>query len=766
VLNNIKIGTKLLVICGLLIVVPLIVVAVISVTQSGRGLTKVEDQELHTRAQQIASTINNVVAEEQKMVLVLSEQSNVVDAANLVYTHDTANSASIISRVTRDFVSIDNSKSVGAATEGVYSAGADGTVFAASDSNLVGSSIAAKKYFQEALKGSVSVGTIETTTSKVPYVPVAAPIRRPGTDKVIGVLVNDLGAAFADRLVSKIKIGTTGYAFILDERGVVIGFPDKSKLFVTNFLTSPGISNLAKLMVGGKNGVDDYTFSGQDMTGGYAPVKLTGWSVSLTLPISEYMATVNDIRNIAVLVTAIALAFAVLILVFFVRSITKPLSQAVDYAKLVADGDFTRQLNIHRKDEIGALTGALNDMVERLKEMIIQIRDASLHVAGSSEEISASAEQLAAGTQSQASTLEETSASVEELTASVEQVSDHAQSQAASVEESTSNMRQMQNSVEQVSKTLANVSSSSQESMSKAESGVDAVKEAVDAINNISKGSEQIAGIINVISDIADQTNLLALNASIEAARAGEHGRGFAVVADEVSKLADRSSSSTKEIEKLIKESMKDVNSGVEIAQAALTSMNEIISGARSTNEMVGALSADIEQQISGIREQTKATESISEMSQSISAATEEQTANAKQVAKAIENVNELTQQAAGAAEEMSATTEELSALAQQMQRIVELFKLNETASSHEPSSPRAQKQTTGQGAESPVAANGHNGYGAVNGNGHNGVESGDESLNGAEHTLSLSEMELNGGADEDTRIALKKRTNGHAVHS
>jgi len=152
------------------------------------------------------------------------------------------------------------------------------------------------------------------------------------------------------------------------------------------------------------------------------------------------------------------------------------------------------------------------------------------------------------------------------------------------------------------------------------------------------------------------------------------------VVADEVSKLADRSSSSTKEIEGLIKQSSKNVNLGVEIAQAALNAMEAIISGAQKTNQMVAALTADIEQQIEAIKEVAKATESISEMSQSISAATEEQTTNAKQVAKAIENVNELTQQAASAAEEMSAATEELSTLAQQMQRLVEQFKLSEEA--------------------------------------------------------------------------------------
>ncbi len=689
-LNNMKIGTKLLVICGLLIVVPLVVVAFISVTQGGRGLTKVEDQELHTRAQEIASTINNVILEEQKLVTVLSEQSNVKNAVDAASSNGNAKVASLVAKATQDFVNVDHSKSVGNTSEGIFAATADGRVIASSNPALIGTSIASKKYFKEAMKGTSSVGTIEKPATGAAYVPVAAPVVQKSTNTVDGVIVNYLTATFADNLVKSVKIGTTGFAFVLDDRGVVIGYPDKSKLFVTNFLNEHGMKKLAGLMVGGKSGVEDYTYTGQDMTAGYAPVKATGWSVSLTLPISEYMTTINEIRNVAILVTAVALILAVLILVFFVRSITKPLGQAVDYAKTVADGDFTKHLDIHRKDEIGLLTGSLNNMVERLKDMIVQIRDASLHVASSSEEISASAQQLSAGAQNQASTLEETSASVEELTASVEQVSDHAQSQAASVEESSSNMRQMQSSVEQVSKTLTDVSSSSEESMTKAETGVNAVKKAVEAINNIAKSSEEIAGIINVISDIADQTNLLALNASIEAARAGEHGRGFAVVADEVSKLADRSSSSTKEIEDLIRESSKDVSSGVEIAQAALTAMDEIIQGARSTNEMVGALSADIEQQINAIRELAKATESISEMSQSISAATEEQTTNAKQVAKAVENVNELTQQAAGAAEEMSATTEELSTLAQQMQRLVELFKLSEKRESDELPAPKA----------------------------------------------------------------------------
>jgi methyl-accepting chemotaxis protein len=242
-------------------------------------------------------------------------------------------------------------------------------------------------------------------------------------------------------------------------------------------------------------------------------------------------------------------------------------------------------------------------------------------------------------------------------------------------------MAQVHQSIENVSKNLSEIAGLASRSVENALEGAKAVSEVVEGINLIAGSSEKIGGIVNVISDIADQTNLLALNASIEAARAGEHGRGFAVVADEVSKLADRSSSSTKEIENLIKESVRNVTKGVETAKGSQTAMEQIRAASQKVKEMIGGLSESMTQQVEAVKELSKALSSVSEMSQSISAATEEQTTNAKQVSTAVENVNEVTQGAASAAEEMSSATEQLASMAQELQKMTAQFKIASDAS-------------------------------------------------------------------------------------
>jgi len=375
----------------------------------------------------------------------------------------------------------------------------------------------------------------------------------------------------------------------------------------------------------------------------------------------------------------LALAAAVLaagaIAFLIARGIVVPMRKAIHFSRAVAEGDLTRRLEISQTDEVGQLAQDLQAMSTRLGEMVATVQENASLVAASSEQISSSTSTLASGAQVQATTLEQTSAAIEQLAASIDRVSTHARDQANAFTQSEDVMTHVQRSVQEISESLHQISDLAQQSLVRSQQGAQAVDQVVEAISMIAESSARISGIATVISDIANQTNLLALNASIEAARAGEAGHGFAVVADEVSDLAERSSSSAKEIASLIEESVSNVRKGVERATGSKQSMEQLTEAARMTSEMTSRLSASMKDQVNAVASLTSLLTKVSGMSGEISSATLEQSTNARQVSAAVESVNELTQQAATSTEEISASAQQLSGMAQHLNGLTVSFK-------------------------------------------------------------------------------------------
>ncbi len=678
-LKNMKIGFKLIMVGTLILIIPLAIVAYMAVTSATSALIGMEREALAARASNVADMVDKVFTEEAKFALRNAIAASTVDSALAVAEKGAAGAKDAVKISSQMLVEIKEAKGVGEAYVDLMILDHDGVAYASADPAYLGTSFADREYFKVAMTGKVHAGTarIDKVTGKS-ISGVSAPVFAPGTNKVIAVSVVLIDLKFLQDLVATQKVGKTGYAQVLDKTGIYLAVPEQAeRIMKVSFADENGDEGIWKIMLSQENGVGSYGRDGASKTAGFARVNSTGWTVMLTELDSEFLAEANTLRNLVLMIAGAALVLAFLIYFVFSRSITKPLLKSVEFAQLVASGDFTSELPIKQRDEVGKLAESLNGMSVKLRDMVATIQESAEQVAAASEQISASSQSLAEGAQSQASTLEETSASVEELTASVDQVAEHAQTQAAAVEQGTSSMSQVQKSIDEISHSMEEISTLAARSVENSVEGAKAVSHVVEGINLIAESSEKIAGIVNVISDIADQTNLLALNASIEAARAGEHGRGFAVVADEVSKLADRSSTSTKEIEGLIKESVKNVTRGVETAKGSQGAMEQIRSASQKVKDMIAGLSDSMGQQVSAIGELAKALESVNEMSQSISAATEEQTTNAKQVSKAVENVNELTQAAASAAEETSSSTEQLSGMAQQLQKMTSQFKIS-----------------------------------------------------------------------------------------
>jgi methyl-accepting chemotaxis protein len=189
-------------------------------------------------------------------------------------------------------------------------------------------------------------------------------------------VANILDIGYFNDMVVNTKAGQTGYGFIIDKEGITIAHPKKENILKLNLGDLKGMEEITKKMMSGQAGVDKYTFEGVAKTGGFAPVKSTGWSIGLSLPDKEFLAPILQVRYIVFIMAAIFFAAAFAILYLFARSITGALRKGVDLAVKVSDGDLTAQIDISQKDEIGELADALRTMMDRLRAIVADVHAA------------------------------------------------------------------------------------------------------------------------------------------------------------------------------------------------------------------------------------------------------------------------------------------------------------------------------------------------------------------------------------------------------
>ena len=328
-------------------------------------------------------------------------------------------------------------------------------------------------------------------------------------------------------------------------------------------------------------------------------------------------------------------------------SVINPLNVAAEYVERISKGDIPEKITDSYKGDFNEIKKNLNSLIDAMNEItgVAQsIADGDLLVTAKErsskdtlmQALSTMITRLSDVVKNVINTVENVTKGSQELSSSSEQLSQGATEQASAAEEASSSMEEMTSNIKQNADNARQTEKIAIKSSEDAKEGGKAVAATVQAM-------KEIAGKISIIEEIARQTNLLALNAAIEAARAGEHGKGFAVVASEVRKLAERSQTAAAEINKLSESSIK-------VAEVAGDMLSKIVPDIQKTAELV----------------------------QEITSASEEQNSGAEQINNAIQQLNKVIQQNASASEEMASTSIELSSQAEQLQRAVAFFKIDD----------------------------------------------------------------------------------------
>jgi methyl-accepting chemotaxis protein len=409
---------------------------------------------------------------------------------------------------------------------------------------------------------------------------------------------------------------------LLSKKGGVMAYSDASllnKIIGKDIVDNGGKFTGTSHLLSAKDEAYPLTFNGTRKIALTSRFPLLNGTMTIFMDPSVYYSEFNLImfQVVGLLLVLFSITMGTLFLI--TRRFTRPIQKTISVLDRVAEGDFTGKYEGRINDEMGLLIDSLNKSIENVRSMIATVSTSSQSLTQVVEQIARGNQNMSQRTAEQASSLEEVASTIEEATSIINQNADSA----------------------------VRARDLTGQGADKSVQGNAVAKEAISAINEMNRASTRIADITAMINEIAFQTNLLALNAAVEAARAGEQGRGFAVVAGEVRNLAQRSGNAAKEIEGLIKETVRTVEKGTDLVLRTGEALGDIAGTAKESAQIMSE----------------------------ITEASTEQKLGMEQINTAISDLDQMTQQNASMVEETASASEEMMRQAQDLLALVAKFR-------------------------------------------------------------------------------------------
>ena len=388
------------------------------------------------------------------------------------------------------------------------------------------------------------------------------------TGTYLGCVTVDIELSSIEESTAAISMGKTGSAMLTTSDGTFLYAADASKAETGQNITNDANASLAALgnqIIAASSGESSYQENGESYKVFFSSVPEVDWRLILQITESELKEDVDSLMRVSILVLVAALILGAVSIFLIINGITRQLSAVTAFSGELANGNFTiDKLRIRSNDEVGQMSGSLNNMYTNNKEIIQRISDESGEINDASVTLSAMSDQLNAEFAKIRDNMVIVNDAMMSTGAATQEVS-------ASVTEVNTSVQHLAEETEQTSREVARIKARAKEIQENSlKSHDDAISIArqrsleVEAASSKAEIVHEIGNLAEAISSIADQINLLSLNASIEAARAGEAGRGFAVVAAEINKLAVDTAEAVKQIQDTvgsIEEAFSDLSS-------------------------------------------------------------------------------------------------------------------------------------------------------------------------------------------------------------